>query len=85
MFEMMINVFIDLFSVFAFSLVFHFFIEKMLCSTALLYICYTHLGYSFGYKFGQTFRVIQIKVQIHQCISRLEKVNIKKRVWILTL
>ena len=85
MFEMMIYVFIDLFSAFAFSLVFHFFIGKILCSTALLYICYILLGYSFGYKFGQTFRLIQIKVQIHQCISRLEKINIKKRVWILTL
>ena len=77
---MMIYVFIDLFSAFAFSLVFHFFIGKILCSTALLYICYILLGYYFGYKFGQTFRVIQIKVQIYQCISRLEKLNIKKRV-----
>ena len=35
------------------------------------------LGYYFGYRFGKRLRSLQIRIQIHQCISRLKKLKIK--------
>ena len=71
MFKLIIDALIDLFIVFLFLL----FLEHCFGMTfrhIILYMNAVVFGYYFGYCFGQRFRHLQIRIQIHECISRLK-------------
>ena len=71
MIKLMIDTLIDLLIVFLFLL----FLEHCFGMTfrlLLLYMSAEVFGYYFRYRFGLRFRHLQIRIQIHECISRLK-------------
>ena len=77
----MIDTLIDLLIVFLFLL----FLEHCFGMTfrlLLLYMSAEVFGYYFRYRFGLRFRHLQIRIQIHECISRLKN---EFRRWIYKL